>query len=93
MGGPLERRPPRECECGAFVAYVREGSYNTLLPATTSEEEEEEDPSSEEEGNSSLRRSTKKHGSSSPMKRAPAKVNDEVSYVGNVQWHLDDAAQ
>ena len=77
MDGLLEGRPPRECECGSFTAYVREGSYNTLLPATTSEE----DPSSDEEGDSSLRRSTKEHGSSSPKKRAPTKVNDEVSCV------------
>lgn len=76
MDGPLEKWPPRECECGAFIAYVREGSYNTLLPTTTSEE----DPSSEEEENSSLRRGSKKHGSS-PKKRAPTKVNDEVSCV------------
>ena len=38
------------------AAYVREGSYNTLLPATSSEEEEEgEDQSSED----SLRKSAK----------------------------------
>ena len=94
MDGLLEGRPPRECECGSITAYVREGSYNTLLPATTSEEDEE-DPSSDEEGNSSLRRSAKKHGSSSPKKRAPAKVNDEVScvlvtYSGNWMMRLRD---
>ena len=91
MDGPIERRPPRECECGSFTAYVREGSYNTLLPATTSEE----DPSSEEEENSSLKRGSKKHGSSSPKKRAPTKVNDEVScvlvtYSGNWMMQLRD---
>ena len=94
-GWSLKKSVFSKSVCGAFIAYVREGSYNTLLPATTSEEEEEENPSSEEEGDASLRRSAKKHGSSSPKKRVSTKVNDEVScvlvtYSGNRMMRLSD---
>ena len=62
--------------CVAFcAAYVREGSYNTLLPATTSEEEEEERDQSSED--ISLRRSGKLHGSKSPKKRGPRQDDDD----------------
>ena len=59
------------------AAYVREGSYNTLLPATTSSEEEEGEEQSS--GDDSLRRGGKAHGSSkSPKKkRGPRKKDDD----------------
>ena len=63
-----------------FIAYVREGSYNTLLPGTTSSEEEEEERDQSSEGShNSLRRSGKRHGSKSPKKRGARKYDDEVS--------------